>query len=61
MYIPFFIVKIFLKSVIEKYFSSLSLKGYKLDIKDSNNNYIIIAEIPKNNINDLYNKMKGGK
>jgi len=61
MSIPFFIVKIFLKSVIEKYFNSLTLNGYKLDIKDSDNNYIIIAEIPKNNINDLYNKMKGGK
>lgn len=47
-----------LKIIVSKYFNDLKVKGYKLEVSDDNQCYKIVAQLPKESINNLVNKIK---
>lgn len=52
------VVKTILKTLVSNYFNSLKLLGYKLEITDDKDSYIINAKLPKESINELISKIK---
>lgn len=52
------VVKTILKTLVSDYFKSLKLLGYKLEITDDKDSYVINAKLPKESINELISKIK---
>lgn len=52
------VVKTILRTLVSNYFNSLKLLGYKLEVNDDKDCYIINAKLPKDSINDLISKIK---
>lgn len=52
------VVKTILKTLVSNYFNSLKLLGYKLEITDDKDSYVINAKLPKESINELISKIK---
>lgn len=56
-----FIVKKFLKIMIQNYFNELKIKGYELSIENDDKSYILKAVIPKTAIEEIVKNIKKGE
>lgn len=56
-----FIVKKFLKIMIQNYFNDLKIKGYELSVENDDKSYILKAVIPKTVIEEIVKNIKKGE